>query len=76
MLIHWLEDRSLPSVTDEEQLMTNQFEGMTDPRKDKKATRHQRQRGRKTVLHQHQKNYDYDFFGQKHSTGCCCKTET
>lgn len=37
----WLEDKSLPLVTDEEQLMINQNEGMTDPRKDRKATRFQ-----------------------------------
>lgn len=37
----WLEDRSLPLMTDEEHLMINQNEGMTDPRKDRKATRYQ-----------------------------------
>lgn len=36
----WLEDRSLPLVIDEEQLITNQNNCMTDPRKHKKATKH------------------------------------
>lgn len=37
----WLEDSPLPLMTDEEQLMTNQNEGMTDQRKDRRTTRHQ-----------------------------------
>lgn len=36
----WLEDRSLPLVIDEERLITNQNNCMTDPRKHKKATKH------------------------------------
>lgn len=37
----WLEDGFLSLVTDEEQLITNQNEGLTAPRKDRKATRYQ-----------------------------------